>query len=88
MKLYGLLLIGSIGATTTWADCKKAGIAIEETNFTLDCNRKGQCTAECDAGLINVGQKKVKCKYHKKSKSSSDRLLSRMLLWSIELVCL
>lgn len=67
MKLRSLATISFIEARrTTWADCENYGTAVEETNFTWECNGVGQCTAVCDEGLINVGQKKLKCKFKKK----------------------
>ena len=71
MKLHSLVSLGLIEArkttrAVTWEHCENYGTAIEETNFTLNCNGYGQCTAQCDDGLINIGQKKLKCKFKKK----------------------
>ena len=76
MKLHAYCILGLAakkrqvpkGYKPTFAQCQAHGVDVEGKNIKdLDCSN-GKCTIICEDGHANMGQKKVKCKYDKKSK--------------------
>ena len=77
MKLYAYCVLGLAAEKsqmpkgykpTTFAQCQAHGADVQGENIKeLDC-KKERCTVICEDGYFNVGQKKVRCRYSKKSK--------------------